>query len=373
MNSLHQLLRSRNVAIVAGSGGVGKTTTSAALAIGGALDGRKTLVVTIDPAKRLAQSLGLEEMGHEPTNITQALIDAGMQPKGELWGMMLDMKATLDRFIASVVKDDKTLERIYANKIYQQVTSHLSGSQEYAAMHKLYELKQEADFDLIVLDTPPTTHAMDFLRAPDRLTRFFESGVVQLLTSATSKAAGSAGIAQRLLQRGSGMALGALERLVGKGLFEELRAFFEVVQNAFDPLSAHGDQVEELLRSGQTEFIVVCGPQAGQVDEAVQFFRRVTDLQISAGAVVINRVVLSMLSKQERDALHASDPIQPKTLDDWTMMYEQVADTHAAHVDRVRGDVGAARTFVVDAAPQDLHSIDGLRWIGQQLLGDLFR
>lgn len=372
MNGLQQILRSRGVVIVAGSGGVGKTTVSASLAIAGALDGRKTLVVTIDPAKRLAQSLGLPAMGHEPENLTSNLTAGGLKPKGELWGMMLDMKATLDGFVESVVRDPRTRDLVLQNKIYEQVTGSLSGSQEYAAMHKLHELRENGLFDLIILDTPPTTHAIDFLRAPDKLTRFFASGVVQLLTGSDRK--GRGGLGRRLLQRGSDLFLGAVEKLTGAELVREVTAFFDLVQNAFEPLSDHGRTVEQLLRSPDTEFVIVCGPQGGQVDEAVQFFRQVTQMGISAGAVIVNRVVLPTVGNKEFKQFQGSaDPLHPHTMLDWVSMYEELARVHAAHLKRVEQDVGKGRTFAVDAAPRDLHSLDGLRWIGEQLFGTLFK
>ena len=168
LTSVAPLLEGRRIVVCAGSGGVGKTTTAAALAMGMAERGLKVVVVTIDPAKRLADSLGLEELGNEPRLVDPARFsDHGVEIRGELWALMLDAKRTFDELIERLAPDAATAEEVLANRIYQQLSSAVAGSQEFTAIAKLYELDQEGDYDLLVLDTPPSRNALDFLDAPE--------------------------------------------------------------------------------------------------------------------------------------------------------------------------------------------------------------
>ena len=203
---LAEILEGKRICICGGSGGVGKTTTSAAIAAGMAARGLRVAVVTIDPARRLATALGLEELGNEPRRIDAApFAAAGLPIEGELWAMMLDAKRTFDELIERLAPDAKTRDEVLANRIYQELSTAVAGSQEFTAMAKLYELDQEHDFDLIVLDTPPSRNALDFLDAPDRLTHFFEGRALQVFLR-------PAGLAARLVGRGTGLVFGVLRR-----------------------------------------------------------------------------------------------------------------------------------------------------------------
>ena len=193
MSGIGDRLEGKRIMIVAGSGGVGKTTASAALALGLAAAGQRVAVVTIDPARRLADSLGLEELGNEPRLVDAAVLEEhGIEMRGELWAMMLDPKATFDGLIAKLAPDAATRDDVLGNRIYAQLSSAIAGSQEFSAVAKLYELDREGDYDAIVLDTPPSRNALDFLDAPDRLTDFFEGRALKLFLVPT-------GIAGRLL------------------------------------------------------------------------------------------------------------------------------------------------------------------------------
>src|SRR3954465_4976057 len=174
MTSAHSLLEGKRIVICAGSGGVGKTTTAAALGLGMAERGLRVAGVTIDPARRLATSLGLEELGNEPRLVDpERLAAKGVEVEGELWAMMLDAKRTFDALIERLAPDERTRDEVFANRIYQQLSSAVAGSQEFTAIAKLYEL-HEGGYDLLVLDTPPSRNALDFLDAPGRLTHFFQ-------------------------------------------------------------------------------------------------------------------------------------------------------------------------------------------------------
>ncbi len=205
MSHVGEILEGKDICICAGSGGVGKTTTSAAIAAGMAARGLKVCVLTIDPAKRLADSLGLKELGNEARRVDPALFERhGVEIKGELWAMMLDAKATFDELVARQAPDEEARDRVLDNRIYQQISSALAGSQEYMAMEKLFELHTEGRFDLLVLDTPPTRNALDFLDAPRRLTQFIEGRSLRVFMQPT-------GIAAKVAGRGASVALVGLQ------------------------------------------------------------------------------------------------------------------------------------------------------------------
>src|SRR5919199_6635168 len=214
------LVRGKRIVICAGSGGVGKTTTSAALAMGLAASGAKVAVVTIDPAKRLADSLGLEDLDNEPRLVDPSRFAGhGVEMEGELWAMMLDAKRTFDELIDRLAPDARTRDEVLANRIYQELSGAVAGSQEFTAVAKLYDLVRSERFDVVVLDTPPSRNALDFLDAPDRLTNFFEGRALRAFLAPT-------GLAARVVGRGTGVVFGALRRVTGVALLEDLSTFF---------------------------------------------------------------------------------------------------------------------------------------------------
>ena len=199
-------LERKQVCICAGSGGVGKTTTAAALGLGMAERGLRVAVVTIDPAKRLATSLGLKELGNEPRQVDpERLAAGGIEVEGELWAMMLDAKRTFDSLIERLAPDDRTRDEVFANRIYQQLSSAVAGSQEFTAIAKLYELDQEGGYDLLVLDTPPSRNALDFLDAPGRLTGFFQGRAIRIFLR-------PAGFGGKIIGRGTGVVFSQIGR-----------------------------------------------------------------------------------------------------------------------------------------------------------------
>ena len=193
--TLSELTTTRNILVCCGSGGVGKTTVAAALALEGARQGRRACVVTIDPAKRLADALGLEALSNTPSKIEGAW-------SGELWAMMLDTKSTFDDLVMKHSVDPGQANRILGNRFYKNISGALSGTQEYMAMEKLYELHCDHDFDLVVVDTPPTRHALDFLDAPRRLTRFLDHRLYRILMAPTRGLMKAANVAKKLLLQG---------------------------------------------------------------------------------------------------------------------------------------------------------------------------
>jgi anion-transporting ArsA/GET3 family ATPase len=284
MPAVDEILEGKDICICAGSGGVGKTTTSAAIATGMAARGLRVCVLTIDPAKRLADSLGLRELGNEASQVDPALFEQhGIEMKGELWAMMLDAKATFDDLVARQAPDEEARDRVLNNRIYQQISSALAGSQEYMAMEKLFELHTEGRFDLLVLDTPPSRDALDFLDAPKRLTQFIEGRSLRVFMKPT-------GLAARVAGRGASVALSVFKRIVGFDLLADLAEFFNAFSGMVDGFQARAKRVNSLLADPHTCFLVVCGPQGEPIDEAVYFHRKLVEAKLPFGGVIVNKV-----------------------------------------------------------------------------------
>ncbi len=302
MASVLELLEGKRVCICAGSGGVGKTTTSAAIAAGMAARGKKVAVLTIDPAKRLADSLGLPELGNEERQVDPALFgEAGVDPgDGELWAMMLDSKATFDEVVRKHAPDEETRERILYNRIYQQLSNALAGSQEYMAMEKLFEIWAEDRYDLLVLDTPPSRNALDFLEAPKRLTQFIEGRALRVFMAPT-------GIAAKVAGRGTSTMFSILKRITGVDLLEDLAEFFQAMSGMVGGFRERARRVNELLADSQSMFLVVCGPQGEPIDEAVYFHRKLVEAKLPFGGVIVNKVHYSENGSAEALAGDLSD------------------------------------------------------------------
>jgi anion-transporting ArsA/GET3 family ATPase len=279
-----ELLAGKEICICAGSGGVGKTTTSAAVAMGMAARGKKVAVLTIDPAKRLANSLGLPELGNEERLVDPSrFAEQGLEMKGELWAMMLDAKRTFDELVERHAPDEETRERVLSNRIYQEVSNAMAGSQEYMAMEKLYELYQEARYDLLVLDTPPTRHALDFINAPERMTRFIEGKSLQFFLKP-----GRLGI--RALGRSGGALFSVLKRVTGIDLLQDLSDFFQSFGDMAKGFSDRAQRVSELLANKKTTFVLVTAPERESIDEAVFFWRKLAEARLPFGGVIVNKV-----------------------------------------------------------------------------------
>src|SRR3954465_2855102 len=273
---LTSLLDGKRIVICAGSGGVGKTTTAAAVALGLAERGLRVAVVTIDPARRLANALGLDELDNEPHRIP---LDAD----GELWAMMLDSKRTFDELIERLAPDARTRDEVFANRIYQQLSSAVAGSQEFTAIAKLYELDQDGGYDLLVLDTPPSRNALDFLDAPGRLTHFFQGRAIRMFLR-------PAGLGGRILGRGTGLAFSVMQRVTGVDLLRDLSVFFRSLGGMIDGFTERARRVGALLEDPATTFLIVTAPRHDPVEEAIFLPRRLSEAGMPFGGLVVNRV-----------------------------------------------------------------------------------
>jgi anion-transporting ArsA/GET3 family ATPase len=288
VNALGEIVNSKEIIVCAGAGGVGKTTTAAAIAMQAAADGKRTAVLTIDPARRLASSLGLKRLTNEPTPVgARKFSSAGVEMKGELHALMLDTKTTFDEVVLRYAPSREQAERIISNRFYRNISSTLSGTQEYMAMEKLYELHADGGYDLIVIDTPPTRNALDFLDAPRRLTDFFESRVLRWFLLPYMKAGG--GI-MRVANLAATTFLRIVKRIIGGDVLEDTAEFFANLEGMYDGFKERAGEVAALLKSDVTSFIVVTSPSSDSVDEATFFAARLNESGLPFGALVVNRV-----------------------------------------------------------------------------------
>jgi anion-transporting ArsA/GET3 family ATPase len=368
MPAVGELLEGKDICICAGSGGVGKTTTSAAIATGMAARGLKVCVLTIDPAKRLADSLGLKELGNEAKRVDPGLFaEHGVEIEGELWAMMLDPKATFDELVARQAPDEEARDRVLGNRIYQQISSALAGSQEYMAMEKLFELHSEGRFDLLVLDTPPTRNALDFLDAPKRLTQFIEGRSLRVFMKPT-------GLAAKVAGRGASVALSVFKRIVGFDLLADLAEFFIAFSGMVDGFQARAKRVNSLLADPHTCFLVVCGPQGEPVDEAVYFHRKLVEAKLPFGGVIVNKVhypaeeLRGDGAELEGALARALDDADlAKRVSDNFADYQALAERDARNIERLARELRAQGVIRVPYLDEDVHDLAGLAEINRYL------
>jgi anion-transporting ArsA/GET3 family ATPase len=282
---LQAALGERRILVVCGSGGVGKTTTAAALGLDAAIRGRRVLVCTIDPSRRLATSLGLSRLGEKPRALDLRRMDPA--PGGSMSAMILDTKRTFDALVERYAGSPEARDRILDNRFYKQVSSALAGSHEYMAMEKLLELSQDERFDLVVLDTPPTRHALDFLEAPDRLSSFLDTSVLRYFLRPYF-AAGR--LTLKVATRTGAAALRLADRYLGLQFLQDLSEFFLAFEGMYDGFKERAARVHELLRQEGAGFVLVASPTRASLSEAVYFHERLRVKGMPFVAFVVNRV-----------------------------------------------------------------------------------
>ena len=280
------IVRSHRIVVCVGTGGVGKTTVSAAFGLLAARCGLRTLVMTIDPARRLADALGIESLGNEPRRVQLAPHGDSGKEKLELHAMMLDPKRTFDGLIERFAPSREVREQILENPIYQHASGALSGSGEYAAMEKVLEMSESGDFDVVIVDTPPSQHVLDFLDAPHRLVEFLDSRLVKLLVH-PAMAAGRFSV--RLFQRPIQVVLQLLERVTGVGFLEDLSSFLLAIDDLSDGFKSRAERIEATLLGPDSAFVLVAGPARESTRNAGRFLDRLLEMGARLRGVVINR------------------------------------------------------------------------------------
>jgi len=285
---LSALLGRRRVIVCAGPGGVGKTTTAAALAVLAARRGARVAALTVDPARRLADSLGIGNPGAEPREVDPALWrQPGQSADGRLTVMMMDTKATFDEVVERHASSTEARDRILRNPLYQHVSAQLAGAHEYMAMEKLLSLQQNAAFDLIVLDTPPTRDALDFLAAPERLVGALDSSLMTWLAQAFHP---TRGLALGLLARGVSRVLSVMGRITGRELLEQLSAFIVDLNDLFGGFRERANTVARAFRGPEFGFVLVSSTRKNAIDESLALARQLTAERMSLDAFIVNRV-----------------------------------------------------------------------------------
>jgi anion-transporting ArsA/GET3 family ATPase len=365
MATITDIVEGRGICICAGSGGVGKTTTSAALAAGLAARGQKVAVLTIDPAKRLADSLGIPELGNEPQRVDPRVFEqAGGEMRGELWAMQLDAKATFDELVRKHAPDAETRDRILENRIYRQLSNALAGSQEYMAMEKLFEIHQEGRYDFLVLDTPPSRNALDFLDAPKRLTQFIEGRGMQMFMKPT-------GVAAKVVGRGSSMAFAVLKRITGLDLLSDLSEFFQAFSGMVDGFRERAKRVSELLADPAATFVVVCGPQGEPITEAVYFHRKLVEAQLPVGGVIVNKVHYEA-DEEAEGVMEADlnglldDELAERVAQNFAD-YQALAQRDARNVEHLQRELQPKAVIRIPYLDEDVHDLEALLKIDRYL------
>jgi len=287
---LVDVLLERRILVCVGSGGVGKTTTAATLALAAARRGKRTLVLTIDPARRLANSLGLESLGHQVQQVDPALVRHKAPNKtGELHAMMLDQKQAFDEMVARHAKDPGAVQRILENPVYAQISGSLAGAQEYAAMTKLHDFDRTGVWDLIIVDTPPTAHALDFLDAPRKLSEAIDSPAIEWFR----KLQGEGGSRWSLVGKTGSFVLKRLAKFVGSKFIDDLGVFFTEFNDILGGFRTRAEETFALLRQPRVGFVLVASPEPMAVREALAFHERLVTAGMPFVGFVVNKVHVS--------------------------------------------------------------------------------
>jgi len=361
VNSLDNALAGKRVVICAGAGGVGKTTVSATVALGLAARGRRVALVTIDPARRLAEALGLDALGNHPQVVdVDRFGGSDIEIEGELAAMMLDAKRTFDELIALLAPTPGQRDEILGNPVYAHISTAVAGSQEYTAIAKLYELEHSSDYDVIVLDTPPSRHAIDFLDAPDRLIGFLEGRALALFMRPTGHAI-----------RAAGVAFAGLRRITGTGLLDDLTSLFRQLGALLDGFRRRAADVRELLTDPASAFLIVTSPERAAVEESLFFAAELDRVGMHRAGVIVNRV--HPVDPTDLDVAATAARLAPAL---GSALAERTAQTHAqvqrlarrdaAAIARLRSALHDEPTSLSDR-PSDVHDLSGVAALYEEL------
>jgi anion-transporting ArsA/GET3 family ATPase len=352
MTSLATLLEQQTVIVCVGAGGVGKTTTAAALALEAAQRGRRVCVVTIDPARRLSDAMGFDPdraIGNEPQQIDVAA-------KGELWAVMLDTSTTFDGLIRSYAPSEEQAQNILTNDFFRNIADSMSGAHEYMAMEKLYELHNDERFDLVVVDTPPTSNAIDFLEAPDRITQFLDHRLYKILVTPTG------GLARVVNFAAQGF-LRTVARIVSASVVDDAIEFFAAFDGMEEGFRGRAVAVHDLLIADDTSFVLVTVPRNDTVDDAATFIETLADADIAVDAIVVNRVHPSFGSDRLDDR---GDGLLAPFI---TVLHDSqaVAAGQDTVLATLTDELPAGAVVKIPFLDTDVHDLDGLASLAQWL------
>ena len=380
--SLRQLLLEKKLLVCCGSGGVGKTTTASALALMAAFLGRRTLVLTIDPARRLANSLGLEHLDNTPRTIDlNSVLHLAPKAPSTFHAMMLDPVATLNEMMRRLAPDEAAAERVLNNRVWRLFAGRLHGTQEFAALEKLHELYSSGDYDIVILDTPPTQNALEFFDTPTRLSRFLDERVMRWFLPAVEQPKTFIG---KLLNPGA-LVVGLLGKMVGEEFTRDLVEFFATILAMRAAIHSHTTMVEEILRDGGTGFVVITSPDRRRIDEALFFHDKLSGLEQGTAAFIINRVSpgfsvdqVEMLTEQEFMELARQLSPDPGDAEHLAGLYSQLkryyarlvtaASRERESVSQLAGRVGQKMLHLVPQLSDEVNSLEDLLTVGEFLL-----
>jgi anion-transporting ArsA/GET3 family ATPase len=390
-----ELVKRHRIVVCAGSGGVGKTTTAATVALWGARQGRRAIVLTIDPARRLADSLGVGPIGNTPVEVPAAMLGAGGRAGGgSLSAMMLDQKGSWDELVERHVPNAEARERILQNRFYQQLSQSFAGSQEYMAVEQLGELEASGRYDLIVVDTPPTQHALDFLEAPERLLAFLDRKIVKWFVRPSFSAGWST---LRTMNRTVGFLLHKIEDATGVTALADVTDFFSAMTGLFEDFEPRVQRVTQLLRQPGTAFVLIAGPDEQVLDQADYLAAQMAARGMPLKGVVMNRVHAHLEHGNGDDTVDSISRLIAPRLEALGFegaaargghrfrgdapLAERLARNFVAYQARARGDALRMEMFrqglprglplvQVPNLPSDIHDVKGLLLLHAFLFGE---
>ncbi len=377
LTGLDHMIANRRIIACVGSGGVGKTTIASAFSLAAARCGRRVLVITIDPAKRLADSLGIDQLGHQVHAVSLDHLSL-KKTGGALYAMMLDQKRAFDDMVAQHASHPLAIQRILANPVYQQISTSLAGAQEYAAMAKVHELVSDDRFDLIVVDTPPTTHALDFVEAPTRLSDAIDSPAIDLIRNMRNNDHSAVG-------KTSAYILKKFAKFVGSQFLDDIATFFTEFRDVLTGFRERAGQTASLLQEQTTGFLLVTSPEPIAANEALFVYNRLKSLSIRCAGIVINRVLTPTPSVIDQDSLvdviAQNNSIASLGFSKTTLTIaakamlaahhdiQTLATTHEMTIGRIHKACDGIPIAPVPLMPQDVHHLDRL----DRLSAHLFR
>ena len=356
--SFGRLIDDAKVMVCCGSGGVGKTTTAAALALAAARRGRRVVLITIDPAKRLADALGIRELSNEPSLVVA-------EDGTRMWAMMLDARATFDQVIRTQARDEAQARRILGNSFYVNIASKLSGSQEYMAAEKLYELANDDRFDLVVVDTPPTREALDFLEAPQRLMNFLDHRVYRWMV-----APARGGL--KVLNLAAQPILRTIGRVIGADVLADAIDFFQAFEGIEPGFVRRAGAVQSLLKSDDCRYVVVSSARRDTVGEAIYFVGRLEARNVSVAGLVVNRLQPNFgkgaASTAEAASRKATDPEQAALLANLAHL-RRVAEAEKTMIAPLLARASGAAVARVHQRASDVHDLVAIDELGREIVG----